>query len=227
MSPGSAPPPYGAPGFQAPPPAIGPSPAAPPPPIAPGFQAPPPGPGPSRAVPPPPEAVPPPGWYAAGWAQPAHTGTPMPARPAVIALACTLAVVASLQWICVLSLLWVTAATTTSTFAELGDNGALFHILNRFNYRMLDGLAIPLYGFPLISLVTGFLLLARRPWARLLHTLAGLAALVWAAWWLQDNLLWWFSAAWYVVLACVVLWTPAATAWYRWRPAEQPEAHPA
>ncbi len=133
-----------------------------------------------------------------------------------------MAVVASLQWICVLSLGWVTATTTTSTFAELGDNGALFHILNRFNYRMLDGLAIPLYAFPLISLVTGFLILARRPWARALHTLAGLAALAWAAWWLQDNLLWWFSAAWYVVLACLVLWTPGATAWYRWRPPEQP-----
>lgn len=140
-----------------------------------------------------------------------------PQRPAVVALGCTLAVVASLQWICGLSLLWVAAAVGSNTFDAAGDNGAVFHILSRFEYRMIDGLAVPLYLFPLASLVTGFLVLSRRPWARLAHTVVGLAALAWAAWWLQDNLLWWFSAAWYVVVGCLVLWTPGATAWYRWR----------
>jgi len=141
-----------------------------------------------------------------------------PQRPAVIAVACSLAVVASLLWICGLSLLWVTATIGTATFAEMGDNGAVFHILNRFNYRMLDGLAIPLYAFPLASFATGFSILSRRPWTRVLHTAVGVAALLWGAWWLQDSLLWWFSGAWYVVVACLVLWTPAATAWYRWHP---------
>ncbi len=145
-----------------------------------------------------------------------------PQRPAVIALACTLAVMGSLQWICALSLLWVTASVGAGAFAEVNDNGALFHVLNRFNSRMLDGLALPLYLFPLASAVTGFLLLSRRPWTRTLHTAVGAAALAWAAWWLREDLLWWFSAAWYVVLACLVLWTPGATAWYRWRP-ESPD----
>jgi hypothetical protein len=144
-----------------------------------------------------------------------------PQRPAVIALACSLAVVASLLWVCGLSLLWVTAVIGTGTFAQIGDNGAVFHILNRFNYRMLDGLAVPLYLFPLASFTTGFLILSRRRWTRTLHAAVGLAALGWAAWWLQDNLLWWFSAAWYVVVACLVLWTPGATAWYRWRAPER------
>jgi hypothetical protein len=144
----------------------------------------------------------------------------------VIALACSLAVVASLLWICGLSLLWVTAVIGTGTFAQIGDNGAVFHILNRFNYRMLDGLAVPLYLFPLASFTTGFLLLSRRPWTRTLHSVVGLVALAWAAWWLQDNLLWWFSAAWYVVVACLVLWTPGATAWYRWRPSEHFRSYP-
>lgn len=148
------------------------------------------------------------------WA-PAAAGPPQ--RPAVIALGSSLAVVASLQWICGLSLFWVVATVGTGAFAQIGDNGAIFHILNRFNYRMLDGLALPLYLFPLASFVTGFLVLSRRRWARTVHTALGLAALAWAAWWLQDNLLWWFSAAWYVVVACLVLWTPAATDWYRWR----------
>lgn len=180
MSQGFAPPPSGAPQFQAPAPAV---------PLA-GRPA-------------------PPVW------SPAQAGPPQ--RPAVIALACTLAVLGSLQWICALSLLWVSATVGTGAFAQLGDTGAVFHILNRFSYRMLDGLAVPLYLFPLASIVTGFLVLSRRPWTRLVHSGVGLAALGWAAWWLQDNLLWWFSAAWYVVVACLVLWTPGATAWYRWQ----------
>jgi hypothetical protein len=195
MSQGFAPPPSGAPQFQAPtpprpyPPYPGVAPAAHP--LAPSAGA-----APQQAPVP-------------------LTGGP-PQRPAVIALGGSLAVVASLQWICVLSLFWVAATVGTSAFAEIGDNGAVFHILNRFNYRMLDGLAVPLYLFPLASFVTGFLVLGRRRWARTLHTALGLAALAWAAWWLQGALLWWFGAAWYVVVACLVLWTPAATAWYRW-----------
>ena len=139
-----------------------------------------------------------------------------PQRPAVIALGSTLAVLGSLQWICGLSLFWVMAWTAVDAFAEVDDTGALFHSLSRFNYRMLDGLAIPLYLLPLASLVTGFAVLSRRPWTRLVHTGVGLVALGWSAWWLQDNLLWWLGPAWYIVVACLVLWTPGATAWYRW-----------
>ena len=139
-----------------------------------------------------------------------------PQRPAVIALGSTLAVMASLQWICGLSLFWVAATITVDAFAEVDDTGALFHSLSRFTYRMLDGLAVPLYLFPLASMVTGFLVLSRRRWTRVVHTAVGLVALAWSAWWLQDNLLWWVGPAWYVLVACLVLWTPAATAWYRW-----------
>lgn len=196
MSQGFVPPPYGAPQFQ-PPHAQGPYAHPPPAQPAPTLY----------------QVVAPTGPYPP--APPVVAGPPQ--RPAVIALAATLAVTASLQWICGLSLLWVTAVIGTSTFDQLGDNGAVFHILRRFEYRMLDGLALPLYLFPLASLVTGFLVLSQRLWARLAHTAVGLLALAWGAWWLQDNLLWWFSGAWYVVVACLVLWTPGATAWYRGR----------
>lgn len=206
MSSGVVPPPYGVPQFQPP--------AAPADPQQPGGLLPW-GPAPASYLPGPGVPYPPPYHPDLRFAGPVGGG--LPQRPAVIALAVTLAVVASLQWICALSLLWVSAAVGTSTFDQVGDNGALFHILNRFDDRMLDGLAVPLFGFPLASLVTGFLVIKRRPWTRLVHTLVGVAALAWAAWWLRDNLLWWFSAAWYVVVACLVLWTPAASAWYRWR----------
>ena len=144
-------------------------------------------------------------------------GAGAPQRPAVIALGSTLAVMGSLQWICGLSLFWVAAVVATDAFAEVNETGTLFHSLNRFTYRMLDGLAVPLYLFPLASLVTGFLVLSRRPWTRVVHTSVGLVTLAWSAWWLQDNLLWWVGPAWYVVVACLVLWTPGASAWYRWR----------
>ena len=166
MSQGFARPPSGAPQFQAP--VLHQPPPYPPVPDLPVQAQPLPSPPPGPAVPP----------IVAG----------PPQRPAVIALACSLAVVASLLWICGLSLLWVTAVIGTGTFAQIGDNGAVFHILNRFNYRMLDGLAIPLYLFPLASFTTGFLILSRRRWTRTLHTAVGLVALAWAAWWVQDNL---------------------------------------
>jgi len=179
---------------------------------APQFQAPPPG-GPRPPYP-----------LAAGPAAPASQPWPPappygaagpPPRPAVVVVACTLTVVASLQWICGLSLLWVAATVGTGAFARAGDTGTLFHILNRFGYRMLDGLAVPLYAFPLVSFVAGFVILSPRPWARLLHTAVGVGALAWAAWWLQGTLLWWFGAAGYVLVACLLPWTPGATAWYR------------
>lgn len=200
MSQGFVPPPYGAPQFQ--------------PPHAPGPQL--------QGAVPAYQLVPLAGQVApAPWAPTIPLPGP-PQRPAVIALASSLAVTASLQWICGLSLLWVSVAVGSSTFDQLGDNGAVFHVMRRFEDRMLDGLAVPLYLFPLASLVTGFLVLSRRSWARLAHTVVGLAALAWAAWWLQDNLLWWFSGAWYVVVACLVLWTPGATAWYQWSTGRRP-----
>ena len=207
MSEGCAPPPSGPPQFQAPPSLQHPFPTA----AQPAYPYPYPAPAQVATAPAPASAV------RGPWPPVAVAGGP-PQRPAVIALGSSLAVVASLQWICGLSLFWVAATVGTGAFAQIGDNGAVFHILNRFNSRMLDGLALPLYLFPLASFVTGFLVLSRRRWARAVHTALGLAALAWAAWWLQDSLLWWFSAAWYVVVACLVLWTPGATDWYRWRP---------
>lgn len=135
-------------------------------------------------------------------------------RPAVVAIAATLAVTAALQFVCGLGLAWVTATVGADQLSTTGSEGGLFHVLQRFNYRMLDGLAWPLFGLPGASIVTGLLLLRRRPWTRLLHTGLGVLALGWSAFWLRDNLLWWLSPALYVVVACLLLWTPAANSWY-------------
>ncbi len=138
-------------------------------------------------------------------------------RPAVVAMSATMTVTASLQWICGLSFAWLVATAGAANLALEGSEGSLFHLLNRFHYSMIDGLAWPLYGIPLLSFFLGFVVLAPRPWARWSLTITGLVALGWSAWWLQDYLIWWLAPALYIVVACLVLWTPGASQWYRAR----------
>ena len=153
---------------------------------------------------------------------PAYAAAPRPplgSRPGVVGLACNLAATASLLWICALSLAWVTATAGADRLAADGENGPIFHILNRFDDRMVSGLAWPLYLFPAAAFVTGLLLLSQQRWARNLHTALGVVVLAWTAWWLQDNLLWWVSSGLYIAVACLLLWTPSARRWYAQRPA--------
>ena len=176
-----------------------------------------------RQLPPPaypgPSRYPVPAWRPAPtstWSSPA---APRDQRPVVVGLATTLAVTASLLWISGLSLGWLVAAAASGELYRSGETGLVFHTLRSFSDRMLDGLAIPLYVFPVASLVTGFLLLRRRGWTRVLHTVVGLLALSWSAWWLQHSLLQWGGIALYVGIAVAVLWTPAANRWYARPPA--------
>ena len=137
-----------------------------------------------------------------------------PQRPVGIGLATTLAVTASLQWICGLTVLWLVVVAGADTLSRSGTEGAVFHLLHRFDVRMSDGLAVPLYLLPLASMLTGFLILSQRPWTRIAHTAVGLVALGWSAWWLRDHLTWWAVGALYILIGCLVLWTPSASRWY-------------
>ena len=143
-------------------------------------------------------------------------------RPAVVGMAATMAVTASLQWICVLSFAWLVATAGAANLSLQGGEGGLFHLLHRFHISMVDGLAWPLYGLPLLSFFAGFLVLAPRPWARWTLTGTGLIALGWSAWWLQDDLIWWLAPALYILISCLLLWTPGASRWYRQRGLVQP-----
>ncbi len=134
-------------------------------------------------------------------------------------MAATMTVTASLQWLCALSLAWLVATAGASGLSTSDAEGAFYHILRRFHLRMIEGLALPLYGFPTLAFFLGFVVLAPRTWARLALTLTGLAALAWSAWWLHDNILWWLPIATYVGIVCLILWTPGASQWYRQRTA--------
>jgi hypothetical protein len=82
---------------------------------------------------------------------------------------------------------------------------------------MGDGLWVPLYGFPVASVVTGFLLLSARPWVRLAHSAVGVASLGWAGWWLRDSPVAWVVVALYVGISVAVLWAPSVGRWYESR----------
>lgn len=143
-------------------------------------------------------------------------------RPALVALAVTLAVTASLMWVCGLSLFGVVALAGTDAMSAVGDDGVVFHTLDQFVLRMGDGLWVPLYGFPVASIATGFLLLTGRPWARVAHSAVGVASLGWAGWWLRDSLLAWVAVAVYVGVSVAVLWAPSVGRWYASRPRPRP-----
>ncbi|RYZ27832.1 MAG: hypothetical protein EOP01_07210 [Propionibacteriaceae bacterium] len=136
----------------------------------------------------------------------------------------TLAVTASLLWVTGLSLFGVVALAGTDAMASAGDDGVVFHTLDQFVLRMGDGLWVPLYGFPVASIVTGFLLLTGRPWARVVHSVVGVATLGWAGWWLRDSLLAWVCVAVYVGLSVAVLWAPSVGRWYASRSGPRPAA---
>ena len=144
-----------------------------------------------------------------------------PQRPATIGLAATLASTASLQWIGLLTFCWLVATAGVAQLGTTGVDGGVYHVLSRFSSRMLDGLAWPLYLFPLVSFVLSFLLLTRRPWTRLVFSVTGAAALLWSAWWLRADLVWWLVPAGYIAVSVLVLWTADASRWYRWRPASE------
>ena len=149
-----------------------------------------------------------------------------PQRPAVLTMAATLAVTASLQWICGLSFFWLVATAGARDLDTSGSEGSLFHMLNRFHYRMLDGLAWPLYLLPTAAFVLSFCILVRREWTRIAFSATGVLALAWSAWLLRDHLGWWLVPAFYIAVTSAIVWTRAATAWYRWSPRAAGGAEP-
>ena len=167
--------------------------------------------------------------YPAGQFYPPYGSAPqaqLPQRPAAITLAATLAVTAALQWVAGLTLLWLVAVAGGRQLGTTGADGVMFHILNRFDARMATGLAWPLYGFPLASLLLGFLLATRASWVRIAMSILGAAAMVWLAWLLRDDLTWWLVPGAYIAVTVALLWTSAANRWYAWRPPSDPTAQP-
>ncbi len=178
------------------------------PPAPPGYSQPTGGYAPLPAVPQPYPAVPQPTTYVV---QP----VPTVQRPAVIAMSASMTVTATALWVCALATGWLLAAASEARLAADQDfDGQILIVLNRFSARLFDGLAVPLFGFPVVAFVAAFLLLSGRRWAQLLYTLLGAATVGWLVWWLHDSWGWAVAPIAYVVISVGIVWTPAAVRWF-------------
>jgi hypothetical protein len=139
---------------------------------------------------------------------------PALARPLAIGVAIVLAVTGAVQWLCGVTLLWMVAVAFAGDIDTYGLDGVIFHALNRFHFRMLDGLVWPVYLVPLAALVFALAMLRRQRWARLGYTAVGVAALVLSAVWLQDTPILWLPVAAYIGLAVGLVWSAASNRWF-------------
>lgn len=168
--------------------------------------------------------------HPAAWPAPAAAPAPAPLpeeepRPFPLTVSAVLTVAAGLQATFLVGFVWLVLWVGASSL-NLQDpvEAGLAHTLNRGSLAFGQGLWLPLLGFPLASVVLGFLVLIRTPWPRVALTVLGLGAIAWMAWWRLDQLLWVAIPAGYVALCLLLLWTPGVSRWLRTRP-HSPEDH--
>lgn len=160
-------------------------------------------------------------------AAPAGYGAPNPVpsagqvqqRPAMITLSLVLIVTGSLCWMALLGFVWIFVYVARDSFGYSGVEGAFYHMLERFHLRMLQGLAVVLFGAPGLAVVLSFFLLRRSQWPRIAINALAVVGVVACGILLADDLNWMIPGVVYIAFACLILWTPAVN---RWCVAEQP-----
>lgn len=141
-----------------------------------------------------------------------------PQRPAAITFAATMTVTASMLWVCGLGFVWLMAIAALDQFDTAVQTEAVFyHMANRLHLRLLTGLAWPLFLFPTVAVVAGFMLLSRANWTRIFFTLLGVASIGWTLWWQSNDLAQALPAVVYIGFCVVMVWTPSAGRWFRWK----------
>ena len=176
-------------------------------------------PGPIQPNPYEPQMQPPAGWQPGGPPQlsyPAQPSQDANRRPVAVTLSCLLTVTASLQAVCAIAMVWLFIAAGAGSLDPTDPTeGPLFHILERANLALTNGLAAPLLGFPAASLIAGFLLLNRANWSRILNTVLGVAASVWMIIWKLDQPTLVAVPITYIAFCVLLLWLPGSNHWYR------------
>ena len=143
-----------------------------------------------------------------------------PQRPAMITLSLVLIVTGSLVWMAALGFVWIFVYIARDSFSYSGVEGAIYHLLEGFHLRMLQGLAFVLFGAPTAAVVLSFFLLRRARWPRIAISAVGAAGLAVCGVMLAGDLNWMIPGAAYIAFACVILWTPAVTRWCTWADAD-------
>jgi hypothetical protein len=151
-------------------------------------------------------------------AQPVTYGlqpAPRPPRPAVIGMSASMTVTASALWVCALATGWLLAAAGQRGLqADQDLDGQVLIVLNRFSARLLDGLAVPLFGLPVLAFVAAFLLLSGRRWTQLVYSFLGALSVGWLVWWLHLSPGWAVAPIAYIATSVGIVWTPAAVGWF-------------
>lgn len=143
-------------------------------------------------------------------------GNPAPAepqRPAMITLSLVLIVTGSLCWMALLGFVWIFVYVARDSFGYSGVEGAFYHLLERFHLRMMQGLAVVLFGAPGLAVVLSFFLLKRAAWPRIAMSALGVLSILAAGVMLSGQLHWLVPGVVYIAFACLILWTPAVSRW--------------
>ncbi len=143
-------------------------------------------------------------------------------RPFALTVSAVLTVTGGLQVAALVGFVWLVLHVGAATFSyDVPSEAPLFHLLDRGNLAMRQGLWLPLLGLPLAAAVLGFVLVARSWWPRVVVTVLGVVAVGWMLLWRSDMLVWVSIPAGYVTLCVLLLWTPGVTRWIRTRPDAQ------
>lgn len=140
-----------------------------------------------------------------------------PQRPAVMGMSTMMSVTASMLFICALGFAWLLAFAAQSAldYNDPSESG-LYYLLERFHLRLELGLAWPLFGFPAVTVVLAFFLLARRQWARIAYAALGLVSCGWLVFTWHAR---WAVIAWpigYIAFCVAITWLDSVTRWLRW-----------
>lgn len=133
----------------------------------------------------------------------------------MIILSLVLIVTGSLLWMAALGFVWIFVYVARDSFGYSGVEGAIYHMLERFHLRMLEGLAVVLFGAPGLAVILSFFLLRPTAWPRIAVSALGVISVVVCGLMLPGDLNWLIPGAAYIAFACVILWTPAVSRWVR------------
>lgn len=136
-------------------------------------------------------------------------------RPVQVTVSITLAVTGSMVWMSGLAMVWlfVVLLRRNLDYDQPGES-PLYYMVERFHLKLLEGLAWPLFGFPLAAVVLAFFLLLRRSWPRIAFSAWGGVSLLVTVVMLRANLTLLLPGIVYIAFTCLILWTPSVSRWY-------------
>lgn len=146
---------------------------------------------------------------------PAQQAPAAPQRPAQVTVAISLGVTGSMVWMTGLAIVWLFAESLRQSL-DYRTEGAIYYMVERFHLKLVEGLVWPLFGFPLAAVVSGFLLLLRRPWPRIVFSALGAVSLLVTVLMMRGNLQLMWPGIVYICFTCLLLWSPGVSRWCSW-----------